>query len=348
VSPTACIHSHGGIYTNVVAAATLGTPRWELYRLLGEPRRLRLLGLTSEDELSIGELAELTREAQPNVSKHLKQLREAGLVAVRRQGTRAFARLSPDLNGDPVLADAIQSGRQLCVEDGSLGRVPEVIRSRDDEARVFFERPSDDASELSTSAWPAYLTAVRTLLAGRRLAVDLGTGDGALVELLAPLFDHVVAVDRSEERLKAAGRRLASRGYEHVELVQADYDDPTVAARVRELGGADAVFAVRLLHHAPRPRAVVSLLASLLRPGGTAVVIDYCSHADELMRERQADLWLGFEHGELLELAEAAGLIDPEILVIPASRYGPGPDAHLKWQVLAARRGPTNVDQQRR
>ena len=61
------------------------SPRWELYRLLGEPRRLRLLGLTSEDELSIGELAELTREAQPNVSKHLKLLREAGLVSVRRR-----------------------------------------------------------------------------------------------------------------------------------------------------------------------------------------------------------------------------------------------------------------------
>ncbi|MGB5312059.1 MAG: metalloregulator ArsR/SmtB family transcription factor, partial [Polyangiales bacterium] len=95
-----------GEYTKEMVGAAAESPRWELYRLLGEPRRLRLLGLTSEDELSIGELAELTREAQPNVSKHLKLLREAGLVAVRRQGTRAFARLSPELNGDPVLADA--------------------------------------------------------------------------------------------------------------------------------------------------------------------------------------------------------------------------------------------------
>ena len=39
--------------------AVAESPRWELYRLLGEPRRLRLLGLTSEEELSIGELAEL-------------------------------------------------------------------------------------------------------------------------------------------------------------------------------------------------------------------------------------------------------------------------------------------------
>jgi len=314
-------------------------PRWELYRLLGEPRRLRLLGLTSEDELSIGELAELTREAQPNVSKHLKLLREAGLVAVRRQGTRAFARLSPDLNGDPLLADAIRSGRALCSEDGSLERVATVIKARDDEARVFFDQPADDASPRSVSEWAAYLTAIRSLLPRRSLAVDLGTGDGALVELLAPLFDRVIAVDRSEKQLAAAERRLSSHGYNHVELIQAEYDDPAVSDRVLELGGADAVFAVRLLHHAPKPQQVVSLLGSLVRPGGQVVVIDYCSHDDELMRERQADLWLGFERDELSSFAKSAGLINPDVFEIPAARYGPGPDAHLKWQVLAARRG---------
>ena len=186
--------------------------------------------------------------------------------------------------------------------------------------------------------WPAYVTALRTLLPKRGLAIDIGTGDGALVELLAPLFDRVLAVDRSAEQLKAASRRLSARSYGHVELVHADYDDPAVAARVAELGGADAVLAVRLLHHAPRPQGAMALLASLARPGGHVILIDYRSHEDEQMRERQADLWLGFEPGELIEFASSAGLIEPEVFAIPAARYGPGPDAHLQWQVLAARR----------
>ncbi len=328
-----------GAYMERVAGTAAESPRWELYRLLGEPRRLRLLGLTSEDELSIGELAELTREAQPNVSKHLKLLREAGLVAVRRQGTRAFARLSSDLNGDPVLADAVRSGRELCTRDGSLARVPEVIRARDEDARAFFERPADETSGSVSGEWSAYLTALRALVPRRGLAVDVGTGDGALVEILAPLFDHVLAVDRSEEQLKAAERRLSARRYDHVELIRAEYDDATVAARARALGGADAVFAVRLLHHAPKPEQVVALLASLVRPGGQVVVIDYCAHDDEQMRVERADLWLGFEREELFGFAKSAGLIDPEVFAIPATRYGPGPDAHLQWQVLAARRG---------
>ncbi|MGB5195053.1 MAG: metalloregulator ArsR/SmtB family transcription factor [Polyangiales bacterium] len=328
-----------GEYTKEMVGAAAESPRWELYRLLGEPRRLRLLGLTSEDELSIGELAELTREAQPNVSKHLKLLREAGLVAVRRQGTRAFARLSPELNGDPVLADAVRSGRELCSRDGSLSRVAEVIRARDEHARAFFEQPPTEAPASGLGEWSAYLTALRTLVPQRGLAVDVGTGDGALVELLAPLFDRVVAVDHSEERVKAAERRLANRYSQHVELIRAEYDDAAVASRLDELGLADAVFAVRLLHHAPKPEKVVSLLASFAKPGGQVVVIDYCAHDDETMREHRADLWLGFEREELIGFAKSAGLIDPEVFTIPATRYGPGPDAHLQWQVLAARRG---------
>ena len=69
------------------------------------------------------------------------------------------------------------------------------------------------------------------------------------------------------------------------------------------------------------------------------MVIDYGAHDDERMRERRADLWLGFSRKELIGFAESAGLLDPEVFAIPASRYGPGPDAHLQWQVLAARRG---------
>ncbi|MGB5809380.1 MAG: metalloregulator ArsR/SmtB family transcription factor [Polyangiales bacterium] len=323
-----------------MALAVAESPRWELYRLLGEPSRLRLLGLTSEDELSIGELADLAGEAQPNVSKHLKQLREAGLVVVRRQGTRALARLAPHLGDDPLLLDAIAAGRKLCTEEGSLGRVADVIGARDEQTRAFFARPADDSPNPIVADWAAYLTALRLLLPRRALAVDIGTGDGALVELLAPLFDRVIAVDRSEERLKHAQQRLSSARYDNVELVQADYQDGSVACRAQELGGADVVLAVRLLHHAPRPKQAVAHLASFARLGGRVLIIDYLAHNDEHMREKQADLWLGFEPAELTAFATSAGLIDPEVSVIPAARYGSGPDAHLQWQVLAAQRDP--------
>src|SRR6516162_5398655 len=93
--------------------------RWELYRILSEPVRLRLLALAADEELAIGELAELLGESQPNVSRHTAPLRQAGLLAVRKQGTRTLVRLADGAHADAVVADALGSGRALCDEDGS-------------------------------------------------------------------------------------------------------------------------------------------------------------------------------------------------------------------------------------
>src|SRR5215472_7683155 len=116
--------------------------RWELYRLLSEPIRLRLLALAAEEELSIGELAELLQESQPNVSRHAAALRHAGLLHDRREGTRTLLRLAVDAAADPVVRDALASGRVLCDRDGSLARIGDVLRSREAAAREFFARPA--------------------------------------------------------------------------------------------------------------------------------------------------------------------------------------------------------------
>jgi ArsR family transcriptional regulator len=165
----------------------------------------------------------------------------------------------------------------------------------------------------------------------------VGTGDGSLLDALAPIYERVVAVDRAEPQLARARERLHRRGYDNVELLGADADDTQVRARVDELGGADVAFASRVLHHAPRPIDAMERLAELVAPGGAVVVIDYVAHQDERMRE-QADLWLGFEPDELIRLARRVGLEQPHVTPIPAARCGEGPDGHLDWQVLVARR----------
>ena len=73
-------------------------------------------------------------------------------------------------------------------------------------------------------------------------------------------------------------------------------------------------------------------------PEGALLVMDYRSHEDEQLRERQADLWLGFSPEELTRFASEAGLQDISTYVIPASRCGGGPDGHLDWQLTVARR----------
>ncbi|HJQ47169.1 MAG TPA: metalloregulator ArsR/SmtB family transcription factor [Amycolatopsis sp.] len=63
------------------------------FEVLAEPRRREILDLLQAGERPVGELVDRLSLAQPAVSKHLKVLREAGLVEVRHDAQRRWYRL---------------------------------------------------------------------------------------------------------------------------------------------------------------------------------------------------------------------------------------------------------------
>ena len=65
-------------------------------KALAEPRRREILRLVRDDELSSGEIASRFEVTGPAISQHLGVLREAGLVAERREGTRRLYRARPE------------------------------------------------------------------------------------------------------------------------------------------------------------------------------------------------------------------------------------------------------------
>ena len=64
--------------------------------VLGDPTRRRIFERLREGPLAVGELASELPVSRPAVSQHLRVLREAGLVADRKAGTRRLYELSPD------------------------------------------------------------------------------------------------------------------------------------------------------------------------------------------------------------------------------------------------------------
>jgi DNA-binding transcriptional ArsR family regulator len=68
-----------------------------LFRVLGEPLRLRLVHELLVGERSVGDLAAAVDGTQPNVSKHLKLLLDVGLVARRRHGAMAYYTIADPL-----------------------------------------------------------------------------------------------------------------------------------------------------------------------------------------------------------------------------------------------------------
>jgi DNA-binding transcriptional ArsR family regulator len=68
----------------------------DVFEALAEPNRRTILGLLRQSELPAGALVEAVGLSQPGVSKHLKTLREAGLVSVRADGQRRLYRIEPE------------------------------------------------------------------------------------------------------------------------------------------------------------------------------------------------------------------------------------------------------------
>ena len=86
--------------------ATLST----LFKAIGDPVRLRLMHLLCAEELAVGELARILGLPQSTISRHLKALRERGLVADRPLGAATFARAVLEAeggNGDGPVRDAL-------------------------------------------------------------------------------------------------------------------------------------------------------------------------------------------------------------------------------------------------
>jgi SAM-dependent methyltransferase len=315
-------------------------PRADLFRLLGDEDRLRLLALCADDELTVGELAALLGESQPQITKKSQPLRDVGLLAARREGTRTLLR-SATPGDDPVLAAALAEGRALCERDGSLARVAALVAQRDEASRRYFESASagpDVAPAIAENELAAYLPILAPLLPGRALAVDVGTGEGALLPLLSPLYERVIAVDRSAARLARCGARIAALGLPNVRLREGAVEDATLAAELSQevagRGGADLVLMIRVLHHVARPVEAIAGAARLLRPGGHLIIVDYLPHDDERVRE-QGHVWLGFDAAMLQAGLTRAGLEASAGVPLPRLRGSHG----LPLHVAVGRRG---------
>lgn len=276
--------------------------------MLGDEDRLRLLALCAEEELTVGELASLLRESQPQLTKKSQPLREAGLLLARRDGTRTLLKAAAAT--DAVLLVALEEGRALCAADGSLSRIAAVVAQREEASRRAFEAPPigvEDPIVVDGAQLLPLLSMMRALLPSHALAVDGGTGEGALLPLLSPLYDRVIAVDRSAARLARAAMRIEALGLGNVRLRESAIDDPGLLEELHGRGGADLVVMARVLRHLARPADAVHAAARLLRRGGHLVIVDAQPHEDESARE-QGCVWLGFEPSKLQGFLVSAGL----------------------------------------
>src|ERR1700743_194256 len=105
-------------------------------RLAADPNRLRLLLLLEQEELSVAELQEILAKGQSQISTHLAQLKQDGLVDDRRMGKNAFYRL----NAPPELMDLLRKAvREVPEVEQDQKAMSVALRKRQDKMRRYFD-----------------------------------------------------------------------------------------------------------------------------------------------------------------------------------------------------------------
>jgi DNA-binding transcriptional ArsR family regulator len=94
----------------------------EVFRMLADATRVRLILALRDDELSVNHLAEIVDKSPAAVSQHLAKLRLAGFVTTRQEGTRVFYRLQHG-HAHRLVIDAIHQAEH------SLGGTPRHHRA---------------------------------------------------------------------------------------------------------------------------------------------------------------------------------------------------------------------------
>ncbi len=97
------------------------------FDVLAEPTRRRILDLLLDGERPVGELVKRLKLSQPGVSKHLRVLRDAGLVSVRSEAQRRIYGVRPEPLGE--VAEWLEPYRKLWAE-----RLDALERHLDEEA----------------------------------------------------------------------------------------------------------------------------------------------------------------------------------------------------------------------
>ncbi|MBD3222001.1 metalloregulator ArsR/SmtB family transcription factor [bacterium] len=288
---------------NIVAASPV-----DLLHAVSDSTRLRLLRALMREELNVQELVRVLESRQPSVSRHLAVLRKAGWVEQRREGTYSWYRATPTGSRDGredlrrvvgALADALPEAR------GDDERLATVIAERDERARELFAGVVDHWDRVRRQYEHPDLQAgvVGALVPAGLRVLDVGTGSGALLPLLAGAGARVTAVDHSAGLLARATRRSRDAGHPGIAFAQADVRDlPFVD------GGFDAAYSSMVLHHLRRPDAAIVELARVVRPGGRVVIVEFTRHNLVWMRDQLAHHWLGFDPEQLEAWLAAAGL----------------------------------------
>lgn len=273
-----------------------------------EPTRLRLLVLCAHGDLTVSDLVQILGQSQPRISRHLRLLTEAGLLDRNREGTWVYYRLAQQGAAAALaqtLVDSVPNQDPTVGRD--IGRLEAIMKDRAQRAEDYFHRVAARWDEIRS----LYVqddqveASLRQLIAREQVSdlLDVGTGTGRILEVLAGQVERAIGVDLSPDMLMIARSKLERARLRNCVVRKGDMYDLPVAR-----DSFDAVTLHQVLHYAERPLQAIEEAARVLRPGGRLFIVDFQAHALDFLRDQHEHRWLGFDESSIKTWLEDAGL----------------------------------------
>ena len=285
-------------------------------RLAGDPNRLRLMLLLEREELSVAELQEILGKGQSQISTHLAQLKQAGLVDDRRTGKNAFYRLMAPRE----LMELLRRARPEVPEaeqDHDALRL--ALRRRQDKVRRYFDELAGKFGRqyMPGRSWKGIAEALLKLMPPLVIA-DLGAGEGTISQLMAQRAKKVIAIDNSEKMVEFGSELAKKHGIRNLEYRLGELEDVPIRSAT-----VDVAFLSQALHHARHPERALAEAWRILKPAGQIAILDLNRHHFEEAREIYADLWLGFTELEIERYLKGAGFRNVETAIVHREQEPP-------------------------
>ena len=303
-----------------------------------EPTRLRILLLLAAGELSVKDLTLILGQSQPRISRHLKLLAEAGLVERFREGSWAYFHVSDRSAGGRLALDIlnlVDGADRVIARDRE--RADALKREREASAQVYFQSHAVDWDRIRAlhiaehDVEQAIVEALGPV--PFKLLIDLGTGTGRILELLADRYERGIGFDLSNAMLSYARSNLSK-----AKLARAQVRHGDIYALSLPDGVADAIVMHQVLHFLSDPALAIREAARVLAPGGRLLIVDFAPHDLEFLREDHAHDRLGFSPAQVRQWMKDAGL-EPGLQRDLAPGGGAGPQA-LTVSLWLAERSP--------
>ncbi|MEM7183447.1 MAG: metalloregulator ArsR/SmtB family transcription factor [Spirochaetota bacterium] len=278
----------------------------DAFKALTDETRLRILYILTRSAFNVNEIRGILGMGQSRVSRHLKILSDAGFLSSNREGSWVYYSILENIptSFSRRLFEFIFSQKEFSHwPDRDLPRIQEVLKEREKRNARYFNQVGKEWEEIQQNLLnpEVYRNVIVSYLPeNAEHILDLGCGQGALIPYLQEKADLVTGVDISHRMIHDTLETYKEE--KNVKLVMSPLENlPFADASV------DAVVASMVLHHVSNPLQVKKEVNRVLREGGVFCVVDLQKHEQEFMREKFADLWLGFEYSQMENWLAIAG-----------------------------------------